>query len=525
MALNSFLQAAACLGVGAVAGYSLRSPQQAAGASSSNAAALRGGAQAAAANAGERPSNAKGKDAASAKASMGERIKDLLERYNSDVAKRELSGLAEPDIRSALAVLAGLPKSMDRDSLRANLYRAWAKLNPSAAWKAALADPLETEYFGNFGAVAGEIAKKNPDSAVSLALALGMGSKRTTVLQSIFTDWGKDDPAGAVAYLNKHPELPTTYWSIGSALSNMAEKDAVQAASLALSLTDQQTRGSALYSVMRRWAERDPKAALAWAQNLDNVTLRQEAMSNALSGWVGKDPKAAMAAAQAIQDPTIRAEAMKSAWYTWFQKDPGGAVGYSEVINDEQMLQQIRWNFGYSVEGLTPQETNSLLAKLPEGEAKQDILRSLASAQIYKGRFNQAIELLNTMPDSQNRDYSLQQLGKKWGESDPSAAAAWLKLQPDSSDRDLAAAGYASALARTDPRAAMQWADTIPDEGVKTGAAKNILMRWLTNDAAGAEAWLKTSGWPESDKQDLRKNAQKSGPDGYGYGINVKNRR
>ena len=524
MALNNLLQAVVCLVLGAVAGYSLRSPQQAAGASSPNAAALRGGAQAAATNASERPADAKGGDAASAKASMGERMKDLLERYNSDVAKRELGGLAEPDIRSALAVVAGLPKSRDRDSLRANLYRAWAKLNPSAAWNAALADPLDTNN-SNLGAVAGEIAKKNPDSAISLALSLGMGNKRTSVLQSIFTDWGKEDPAGAVAYLNKHPELPTTYWSIGSALGDMVEKDPRQAAALALSLVDQQTRGSCIYTVMRQWAERDPKAALAWAQNLDNVALRQEAMSNALSGWVGKDPKAAMDAAQAIQDPTIRAAAMQGAWYTWFQKDPAGAMAYSQVTNDEQMLQQIRWNFGYSVEGLTPQETNSLLTKLPEGEAKQDILRSLASAQIYKGRFNQAIELLNTMPDSQNRDYTLQQLGKRWGESDPSAAAAWLKLQPDSSDRDLAAAGYASALARSDPRAAMEWADTIPDEGVKSGAAKNILMRWLTNDPAGAEAWLKTSGWSDSDKQDLRQNAQKSGPDRYGYGVTVKNRR
>ena len=145
------------------------------------------------------------------------------------------------------------------------------------------------------------------------------------------------------------------------------------------------------------------------------------------------------------------------------------------------------------------------MAQIPEGKIKEDIFRTVTDSQIRKGQFNQALEMLNAMPDSSDRDRSVVKLGQEWAASDLDAAAKWLKLQPDSSDRDLAVAGYAGTLARSDPAGALEWANSIPDQKVREGAMKNIAVRWLKADAAKAEAWMGgVTEFSESDKKFIR---------------------
>ncbi|MDB6118078.1 MAG: hypothetical protein JWO08_1859 [Verrucomicrobiaceae bacterium] len=526
--LKSIMQYGVCLLVGAAAGYQLRSPQQAAAVASAvlqPVATAKAGQAAGTWDKADKAADARAEEnSARMSASLGERMKGLLERYNDAAARKDVYNLSEAEVQLALSLVAAMPKSTERDSLIENLYRAWAKTNPNAAWKAALAELKKTDK-NHLGTVAGEVARTNPTEAIRLALSLGGGSQRSTVFSELFLQWGKVDVNGAVAYLNKHPDLPASSWIMSNAISETAEKDPAQAAKLAMTMTDSQSRSYSMSTVMRKWAERDPKAAWDWVQNIENPTLRQEAMGQALSGWVGKDSRAAMDMAQAIKDPGVRAAVMKSTIASWFSKDPDAAMAYLSLSKDEKVMRDMGWQIANTLETLTTQERTALLGKLPEGKSKEDIYQAMAYSQTRRGQFNQAVEMLNNMPDSSNRDYALQNLGKSWAESDLKGATAWLKLQPDSSDRDVAVAGYVNVLARTDPQGALQWADTIPDEGVKSGTLRSIVARWLNSDPARAEKWLTgTTAIPEGEKQNIRDNAIKYGPDRMSYGINVNNR-
>lgn len=459
-------------------------------------------------------------------ASLAERMKALLVNYNSAAAGKALENLSASDIQAALALVTAMPKSSDRDSLRWNLYRAWAKTNPNAAWKAALADPLETEYGYLLRAVAGELTKTQPEAAINLAQTLGMGGRRAGVFQEVFEEWGKVDPKAVVAYANQHLDLPVHYWSVSNAIHQNWEKDPLGTANLALTLTDQQARSNAVSNLTRMWAGLDLNAALSWAQTISNPKLRQDAISSAIGGWASKDPQAAMTMAQEITDKSARSSAMQSVFNRWLQKDPAAAMTFLGSANDEKLMEYLSWNYAVNTDGITVQEKMSLMEKLPDGKPKQEMLSSLASSQIYSGHYNQAMELLNNMPDSPKRDSTVQQLGKQWAENDPRAAAEWLKVLPDSSDRDLAVAGFADALARTDPRAALQWADGIPDEGVKAGALKNVALRWLMADPVGGEAWLNSaSGLSDIDKKTVRESAKQTGGGYTTFGVNVRKRR
>lgn len=530
MGLNNLLVAAACLAVGGAVGYGLRSSQtfsmagvaSAAPATSKDAASYRGGPGADGGGAEAR----KDKDGEGKPLTvpLAERMKALLVDYSDGEARKALAKLSEAEVQSALALLATMPKTQDRDSLRASLYRAWAKLNPAAAWKAALEDKTGNSNGSYLSSVAGEVAKTQPAKAIDLALSLGMGGRRAEVLQSVFSEWSKVDAQAAVAYLNKHPDLPSNYWGLGQALGEVAEKDPVQAAALALSLSDQQTRNYALSSVLGSWAQRDPKAALSWASSIANPKQREDATSQTFRGWAEQDPQAAMTAAAGLGDANLRQAALQAAWQSWFSKDPAAAMRYMGQSGDERLMRNVGWNLGNG--GVfTPQETMDLLANIPDGQAKQDMVNNIVSNDIWRGRFAEAIGMLNGLPDSSQRDWSLEELGRKWAEADAPATAAWLKQQPDSTDRDLAVAGLSTTLAKTDPQAAIQWAESIPDDGVKSSTLKNIAVRWLSNDPARAEAWMAgITDWSDSEKENLRTSAKRVF-DGFNYGFNVKNRR
>lgn len=461
-----------------------------------------------------------------AASSIGDQMKALLANYRPDDARAAIAGLSSSDLQAALAIVAAVPKSADRDSLRRNLYRAWAATQPAVAWKAALADPLENDSGYLLSAVAGEIAKTNPNSAIELALSLGAGGRRATVLREVIDEWGKVDLPGVVAYWNTHPDLPVENYAIASVIGRVGAKDPLSAANLTLKLTDHRTRSNALTSLMSNWAGKDPAAALSWAESIAQTNLRDKAINEALRGWSQKDPKAAMEHLQALSDPLQKSEMLSSVWQNWFRKAPEEATAFIGTVTDSKFLENLGWNLSYAMDTFTSQEKRDVLNKLPDGKMKLDLVQSLAQQQTDRGRYNQALEFLNELPDSQNRDYGVQRLGKEWAVADPNGAAAWLKLQPDSSDRDLAVAGFAPVLARTNPEEALRWLESIPDQGVRSSALKNFAHTWLATDPANAEPWLSSqSGLSESEKKLVRENAKKYTPGQMSYSGEVTNRR
>lgn len=479
-----------CLFVGGVAGYGLRSMSVGGEQRPPKTESARAGKTTGAASAPALTGTAKTTATSADESSLADRMKELIVDFDVRSTQKALANLSATDLQSALALVATMPKSMNRDALRAQLYYAWALLSPDAAWKAALADPLDKNKGNLAGSVAAAIAKKNPNAAIELALSLGMGGKRSVVMGKVFEEWSKADVAAAIAYSTAHPDLPIDTFSFSVGLSRLAEKDPLKAANLAIGFKDEMRRNSMLSTLMSAWVERDPNSALKWAQSLSNPKLRQDATASAVGAWAKDDPAAALGYVQSIQDTGTRVSSFKKAWTDWFKNSPKEAAAYLTSTKDETLMQSVRFEFSYYSESLTTKERAALLAQIPEGKLKEDIYRTMTDSQIRKGQYNQALEMLNAMPDSTGRDYNVVKLGQEWAKADLAAAGAWLKIQPDSSDRDLATAGYVSALTRSDPTSAIKWAEGIPDQKVRSGALDNIAVSWLRSDPARAEAWM-----------------------------------
>lgn len=496
--MKNFVLSLVCLIVGGLAGYGLRPGVDGGDKAGESASSTVAGDKAAVK---ERPTTSS-KASSGSNGSLDGLLKELLTDYDVKSTRKALAKLSIDELGSTLSLLAAMPKSSDRDLLRAQIYRAWAARDPQGAWKAALADPLEQARGYALSAIAGLVAATNPTAAVELALSLGMGGKRSIVMSSVFNEWGKVDVVSAMAFAAAHPELSVDSTSFTPGLQKLAETEPVKAVNLALDIKDEYRRGSTLSSLMSTWVESDPNAAFDWALALSNPKLRQDAITAAVGAWSKSDPKAALAYVETIPDGDIRTSSFKKAWGDWFRSDPLGATAHLASTKDEKLLSGVRFEFSYYSEGLSPTERGQLLAQIPAGEFKNEVLRTMTDIDIRKGNYNQAIASLNDMPDSSSRDRSMHKLSEEWSKNDPSAVAEWLKKMPDTSDRDLAIAGYSSTLSRSDPAGAIQWAESIPDAKLRSGAMRNIATNWLRVDPAKAEAWIAgNKGFSESDKR------------------------
>ena len=420
-------------------------------------------------------------------------LDELVDDYSSKRAEKLMEGWSLEQILAGLSYLATKPKTYEVSSIKAELFRAWAKSDANSAWKAALALTDSEGRATCLGAIAGELAKSSPEAAIKMAMTLGMGSTRADVFRGLFREWGKVNMAAAVAYWNNHPDLPTDAYAISFSFYELAKSNPEQAAAQALTIASSHARQNSLSSALGQWARKDYDAALAWVTKIQDPMARDDALAAMLQNDYGMDPLRSMEALKWIDSPDKQREVKRSFISSWMRKDPAAAMDYMLREGGGQLDENYSWSIGYALENLTTEERTSLLARLPEGKAKDRMMSNLATNYIYNGRYPQAVAALNSLPDSSDRDSNLHSLGQQWGKKDPQAAANWINAQQDSSDRDLVVAGYASAVAGRDPQAALQWAASIPDKGIQSTAYKNIARRWFGVDAQSAEAWMNST--------------------------------
>jgi len=473
-----------CVLLGLGAGYGLRSGSSGAGVSGS--ADGKESASSKNAQAASRPAS---QTAAGLSTPLKDLLKDLMGDYDQRSARKAFASLSAAEIQDALKQLAAMPKSVERDALRAELYRAWAAVNPQAAWQAALVDALD-KTGSMLSAVAAAVAKANPNAAIDLAMSLGMGGKRGMVLSAVFSEWAKKDVLAAMEYSRAHPEVPVDTYAFTSGLTKLAETDPVKAANLAMGIKGEFGYNGALISLMNNWIESDPNAAFDWALKLENPKMREDAVSAAVSAWAKFDPKAAMAYVESIPDLGVRKSAYQKAWADWFRNEPLSATDYIATVKEPTLQNTGRFGIARFAESLGAKERGELLARLPEGELRNGVMDSLTGSLIGRGKFNDAMDILNDLPESRSRDRNVSKLGIEWAKQDPKAADAWLKQLPASSDRDLAVAGYVRILARSSPDQAIEWANQIPDAKLRSGALQNVAVGWMRSDPAAAEKWF-----------------------------------
>ncbi|MDB6120016.1 MAG: hypothetical protein JWO08_3797, partial [Verrucomicrobiaceae bacterium] len=199
----------------------------------------------------------------------------------SNRVKRLTAKMSRAEIEAEMRKLAAQPYSETARSLKTELMRAWARLDVESAWKYALEQtkPYDRQYL--LEAVAGELAKTQPQQALQKALALDSPALRKNALRKVFEDWTQADPRAAISYWNSHTELPSDLMGMSMAFGALSRTQPALAAELALTCRSTGFMSSELTGALRPWAERDPGAVARWAESVTDPALRDKALAAA----------------------------------------------------------------------------------------------------------------------------------------------------------------------------------------------------------------------------------------------------
>jgi hypothetical protein len=432
--------------------------------------------------------------------SLTDRFKALIEHFDWNEAKRACEELSVEDVRALLAYTASLGKDGNVARMRRELFLRWASVDVEAAWKAALSDPREGTAGYYASAVASVWAETQPEAALAAGMKLGLGSQRQAVLSTVIRKWGGRQPEEAIRYIEGHPDMPLSPYVVTDIINEIVKTDRSRAMKVTLALSNSRMQEHTIRTLTRSWGKEAPQEALAWAMQIENSALQRTAIIEALDGWADHRPRDAMHYAMNLEDSRVRSEALKRTWANWFSRAPNDALLEALKTGDKALMESLEHTIPRMLESATLAERQTLLKTIPDEKLTQEIMCNLAGRMSSNGKYAEAVAILNEVPDSRDRDYQLEQMGRNWGEINPEGAAAWLKAQPPSTDKDITVAGFSLSLSKDRPLTALEWARSIADSELRKAALKTALVRWRAQDESAAVAWI--NAWQEFSASD-----------------------
>ncbi|MEY2563221.1 MAG: hypothetical protein QOH88_1414 [Verrucomicrobiota bacterium] len=357
---------------------------------------------------------------------------------------QELYGLLSSQSREEVMKLAQqlreLPPGRETNAKIAVFFKAWAHLDPKAAFTVAASfKTSETK-----GAAIGAII----DGADSVAAS--------SLAQSI-----NELPADA---------LPSGQRSnfLGRALMKWSQVDAVAAAKF-LDASAGGARGlmGARVTIAENWAASDPQAALAWAQTPSDDPSAKYAVSGAIAGWWHTDPRAA----------------------------EDYVASHLDSVGAETVMALTRQIFGQD-----PQRAKEWATQLSTVEARRSATTFIAM-QLAQSDPKSAGEWVVTLPDDV-RERAMYSVMNSWARREPEAVAGWINAL-SGNRRDEAIGAYSSTLSVRNPTVALTWATSISDEKLRDTSVHRIVTTWMYRSPREATAWIQSSTLPEAEKTRL----------------------
>lgn len=299
--------------------------------------------------------------------SWEDRWRELSARANTPARDRGLAALiellAKTDPVQALALAKSESNWRLQGILRHAALRGWATVAPDAAADWALTVRLEDRRDAVAAVLSG--SANNPPEAVRVALRLcandpslagdfghaaiealvqkgdfesaakfgtEVGSEKYPfLLQSAFFQWAKNQPAQAMAALDKIPDPVQRSQAYGEVLAGWAKADAKSLAEYALNQPAGEARNLTLSQALPHWVEKDPTAAMDWMKQHDSGPDFDAGIS-ALAHrqtLITQQPATAMTmAGNLISDPAIRTQTMRNVFRQWAETDPAAARRY-----------------------------------------------------------------------------------------------------------------------------------------------------------------------------------------------------
>ena len=234
------------------------------------------------------------------------------------------------------------------------VVRGWAEKDPQGALNYALTSMAtgsrserqqQSQAVRSIAAImaqAGDVA-----GALQLFGTMPEGDLRTTALNSIAREWGRNDPLGAIQWAQTLGEGGDAYRT--TIFRSWSESDPAAAAQwLASSGVESENKAEWMAQTVANWSQYDLDAPAQWLNNMPNSTEKDGAVLAFTNRAAREDPETAMAWTGQISNPEWGDRAMAMVGLQWSREDPEGFGTYlqSAQLTDTQraLLQNVSQN-------------------------------------------------------------------------------------------------------------------------------------------------------------------------------------
>jgi hypothetical protein len=431
-------------------------------------------------------------DAQAAEDSVKARL-DQLAALLDEGTENPMNQWSVAEIQTAIAHLNAHPEQDKYFDLRQRLAILWAKTDPSAAWQASLQFDDGNVFPPPAAKVLLEFARTNPAAALELAASM----KSPTLYQAaVFAGWLGKDPHAALAWLQEHPGLALGLYDLGPSLEKAMQHSPAQFMESLLKVESSDNRRTLTSKALEVWLNAGKASALHWFRDhLQSGHFGSDRLRSLLWHPLVNNSEA-LALIQSIPVEADRMAAFSDYAAAFARKDPDATLAWINSQTDPELRKKLGSTFARSLRALSPEEQTALLRRLPPeiGEAfTAETTFDNVQSDMDAGRFDKALAALDTLPASSRRHTFLHDIGWRWAEADPVAAANWANTLPPSNERDMLLAGFVAGVARQDAHAAIEWLNAIENLRVRLDTGKNLFNRWHGVDPAAATAWLQSA--------------------------------
>jgi hypothetical protein len=259
---------------------------------------------------------------------------------------------------------------------------------------------------------------------------------------------------------------------------------------------------NALSNLMNRWAQSNPREAAAATLQLPAGDALNAAASRLAQEWASSasDQTEVLAWVAQLPQGRARSQALQSVFEIWSARDATGAQRAWAAL-DANNRQEVLSSVAAGWSRTQPAEAAHWTATLVDQPGGQEALRRAVSAWTQSSPM-EAASFVQSLPDNA-RSGLTSELIDRWYNTDPFSAAEWLKRQPSGPTRDEGVSAIAMAISGENPETALAWTKSIANAQSRESQQKNILRRWMMNDAASAAAWIRTAQLPPETKVEL----------------------
>jgi hypothetical protein len=450
---------------------------------------------------------------------------ERLARIDGDLLAAAFRALAENDPNAALGALARIDDSRqataiglallpalgndaravetiaarlrgDVEQFRIDAFAARAASSPEEALQDALELTDRRMLFAAARNVITAWARRDAQAALARIEAIEDTGLQFDLERQALNAWTSADPEALLTYLaGIEPQRQQRLFFQGGL--QLAGVDPARIFELANRLPPERStilRQSAFTAL----ATQDPLAALAYADTVPAGQQRRQLYQQIAQGYGRKDPDAALAWARGLRPPIPGLLPM--VYVGIALQDTARALDLAMAIESPnertQVIQQIAMS-SVRPGGDTRAIADKILT-LPDNANRRSTLQMLASIWGQQSP-REATEWLLAHQEQVN-DESFRQIGPRFAQQDPEAAAAYLDRVPAEARGDWITA-VALGYARTDPQNALTWVGRFRGEPAYDPAAAAVAQALASYDPRGAATLVRTI---DTSRQELR---------------------